>query len=244
MNCILPDWPAPPRIRAAVTLRQEGVSKGRYASFNLANHVGDAPVCVERNRSILKEYLGRNLQPVWLQQVHGITVVDAGSCETGFAADASVVFDDKAICAVLTADCLPVMFCDQSGSRAGVAHAGWRGLAAGVLEATVQALNCPPAELMAWLGPAIGPNSFEVGEDVRSSFIRYSAECIGAFRSNGAGDHWLADLYQLARLRLQAMGVEHIYGGGFCTFTDQQRFYSYRRDKDTGRMASLIWLAD
>jgi YfiH family protein len=176
-----------------------------------------------------------------LNQVHGDTVVDAANSGERPCADASFTDQPRVVCAVLTADCLPVLFCDSGGTRVAAAHAGWRGLAAGVLESAVRALNTEPGRLMAWLGPAIGPGAFEVGGEVRQVFVEQHAEAAGAFLPRPQG-RWLADLYQLARIRLLASGVTAVYGGGYCTVTDRQRFYSYRRDGVTGRMASLIWL--
>lgn len=241
-----PDWPAPPRVRAVVTTRQGGVSRPPYDSFNLATHVGDDPAAVAQNRVVLREALALPAEPLWLEQVHGVAVarLDAmGEISSPPQADACTIGRMGQVCAVLTADCLPVLFCDRAGTRIAAAHAGWRGLAAGVLEATVAAIGVPAADLMAWLGPAIGPAAFEVGEEVRQVFMERHPMAAEAFRPNRPG-HWLADIYRLARIRLAAAGVEAVYGGGLCTFSDAARFYSYRRDGATGRMASLIWLED
>jgi YfiH family protein len=239
---IYPDWPASPRVHAVSTTRRGGVSSGPYTAFNLADHVGDDPEAVRNNRSALRQSLGLTDEPAWLSQVHGNRVVDAATIHMPVKADASFSGRAATVCAVLTADCLPVLFCDRQATRVAAAHAGWRGLAAGVLENAVRALGIPPSELMAWLGPAIGSQAFEVGDEVYRAFIEQHQQAVDAFtvRSNG---HWLADLYQLARIRLQVVGVTAIYGGDFCTYTERERFYSYRRDGITGRMASLIWLS-
>jgi YfiH family protein len=238
---IVPDWPAPPRVRALVTTRQGGVGNGNFASFNLAEHVGDNPEVVASNRKILRQHLPND--PLWLEQVHGIRCVDAASVQPGEAADACVAHAPKQLCVVMTADCLPVLLCDKTGSAVGIAHAGWRGLAGGVIESTVAAMACPPSRLLAWLGPAIGPQAFEVGDDVRAAFVAVDAAATEAFAPHKGGK-WHCDLYRLARQRLNACGVSEIGGGGFCTFSEADRFYSYRRDRQTGRMASLIWLDD
>lgn len=238
---ITPEWPVPPSVRAAVTTRAAGVSAGPYASLNLALHVGDDPAAVAGNRRRVREALELPSEPHWLEQVHGATVAMPGGDECG-GADAAVAFDRGRVCAVLVADCLPVFLASRSGDRVGLAHAGWRGLAGGVVEATVTALAADPAELVAWLGPAIGPGAFEVGAEVRAAFVASQAGAAGAF-SPGRGGRFLADLPALARGRLAACGVEEVHGGGHCTFSDPVRFYSYRRDGRTGRMAALLWLA-
>lgn len=235
------EWPAPPRVRALTTVRSGGVSLPPFASFNLADHVGDDPVAVARNRELLRESLNLPAEPAWLVQVHGTSVVDAARAAPGTRADGSFAERAGIVCAVLTADCLPIFLCDDSGGRAGILHAGWRGLAAGIAERGVDAMAMPPATLMAWLGPAIGPDAFEVGAEVRAEFVAGDAAAAAMFIPNGNG-RFLADLYGLARLRLRAAGVDRIYGGGLCTVADQNRFFSYRRDGQCGRMASLIWL--
>ncbi len=236
-----PDWPASARICAGTSGRAGGVSRGAYASLNLATHVGDDPAAVAENRRRLRLDLALPSEPHWLEQVHGCAVVTAAPAEEECQADASVATLPGQVCAVLTADCLPVLFCDRAASRVAAAHAGWRGLRAGVLEQTVARLG-EPAELMAWLGPAIGPQAFEVGEEVRTAFVEQQPAAAAAFVPSPAG-RWLADLYLLARQRLAAVGVTAVYGGHWCTHGDAERFYSYRRDGTTGRMASLIWLA-
>lgn len=240
-DLILPPWPAPPAVGAAATTRRGGVSQGPFASLNLGGSGGDDPAAVAENRRRLAAALELPAAPAWLRQVHGDRVVEAG-CGERPEADAAVAFGPERVCVVLTADCLPVLFCDRAGSRVAAAHAGWRGLAAGVLEATVARLDCPPGALLAWLGPAIGPEVFEVGGEVRATFLAQDPGAAGCFRPSPAG-RWLADLYALARRRLAAAGVTAVYGGGFCTLSEPGRFYSYRRDgQASGRMASLIWL--
>ena len=237
-NWLLPDWPAPARVRACVTTRQGGVSAAPFDSFNLGDHVGDDPAAVACNRQHLRDTLG--CQPIWLEQVHSCVAVKAlpGVCAT---ADASWSETPGEACAVLTADCLPVLFCDRAASRVAVAHAGWRGLAGGVLEATLEALAIRTEDVLVWLGPAIGPAAFEVGGEVREAFVAQHPAAAAAFVPSRNEGRFMADLYQLARIRLAAVGVEAVYGGGLCTFSDP-RFYSYRRASRTGRFASLIWL--
>lgn len=236
---IVPGWPAPANVRALTTTRAGGVSVGRYASLNLGDHVGDDPAAVAQNRAVLRASLPA--EPLWLNQVHGIAVARVGEATGVPEADAAVAREPGAVCAVMTADCLPVLLCDRRGTVVGAAHAGWRGLAAGVIEATVAAMAIDPAGLMAWLGPAIGPQAFEVGDEVRETFMQHDPAAGQAFAPHGEGK-WLADIYLLARQRLAALGVTDVFGGDFCTFSDSARFYSYRRDGATGRMATLIWL--
>ena len=233
----IPDWPAPPNVRAWVTERG---SAARYGALNLATHVGDDPSAVAANRRRLRAALGLPAEPSWLEQVHGTRVVDLDRQDAG-QADGAVTTRVGAVCTVMTADCLPVLFCDRAGTRVGVAHAGWRGLLDGVLAAAVAALRLPPAELIAWLGPAIGQGAFEVGPEVRDAFVVRSAGAERRFARNPRG-RWQADLYGLARDALSAAGVEAIHGGGFCTFTEAERFFSHRREAPCGRMATLIWL--
>ncbi|TBU97787.1 peptidoglycan editing factor PgeF [Stutzerimonas kirkiae] len=235
---IAPDWPAPVGVRACVTTREGGVSAAPFDAFNLGEHVGDEAAAVAWNRRYLAQALG--CRPAWLSQVHSTRVVEASPGQVA-EADASWSAEPGVASVVLTADCLPVLFCDRAGSRVASAHAGWRGLAAGVLEATVAAMACDPGQLLAWLGPAIGPAAFEVGEEVRDAFVSQHAQASDAFSpSLNAGRH-MADLYRLARIRLAACGVLAVSGGGFCTYSDP-RFYSYRRHSSTGRFASLVWL--
>lgn len=247
---ILPDWPAPPNVRALVTTRDGGVSQAPYDSLNVAFHVGDdAPAVVENRRRLFATLneIAPCGPPQWLQQVHGTVVIEAFNEPKKRAqlvpdADAVTTTQRGLPCVVMTADCLPVFFCNQSGTRVAVAHAGWRGLCHGVLENTLARFE-NPAEVLCWLGPAIGPDAFEVGEDVRDAFLRADPAAASAFRSGDAPGKYLADLYELARQRLTRAGVGMINGGGLCTFRDEQRFYSYRRNSRTGRMASVIWLA-
>ncbi len=241
LTFISPDWPAPTNVRAFSTTRAGGVSRGPYASFNLGDHVGDDPAAVARNRELLRAALQLPAEPVWLRQVHGTRVIDAAQEDAHGEADGAWSAQPGAVCAVLTADCLPVVLCDRTGTRVAALHAGWRGLAAGVIEQGVRALGGAPDELLAWLGPAIGPRAFEVGPEVRTAFVSHDAAAAGAFAPGGDG-RYLADLYALARLRLGALGVTGIHGGGFCTVTDRERFFSFRRDGSCGRMATLIWL--
>ncbi len=238
--CIIPDWPAPANVKALQTTRKGGASAAPYASFNLGSHVGDNPLLVNRNRMLLAHLMPS--EPVWLNQVHGVAVADAGHAGCLPQADASISAHPGAVCVVMTADCLPVLLCDDKGSVVGAAHAGWRGLCDGVIEQTVHAMQVPAATLMAWLGPAIGPAAFEVGAEVRAAFIAKQPQAAAAFVP-GAEGKWMADIYQLARLRLNALGITRIYGGELCTFSDAQRFYSYRRDGATGRMGTFIWLS-
>ncbi|WP_136248742.1 peptidoglycan editing factor PgeF [Halomonas borealis] len=239
---IRPDWPAPASVAACVTTRETGPSQGRFAAFNPAQHVGDNSAHVGLCRRQLHKEIGDARPLLWLDQSHGARV-QSEYVEAPPEADASVAFDRGHACVVLTADCLPVFFCDQDGRRVGVAHAGWRGLAGGVLEATVAAMGAPPESLMAWLGPAISNAQFEVGREVREAFVAVQPEAAEAFvPSPYRLGHYMGDLYKLARLRLERLGLAHISGGHFCTACES-RFYSYRRDDGvTGRMASMIWL--
>jgi YfiH family protein len=242
MQLLRPDWAAPPSVKAVSTTRQGGVSQGVHASLNLAGHVGDDPRSVQSNRQRLLEQAGIPAEPVWLNQVHGTTVITVDeSSSASFAADATVTFGPRAVCVVMTADCLPVLLCDEGGTVVAAAHAGWRGLASGVLEAVVASMNRPGERLMAWLGPAIGREHFEVGPEVRARFCEAAPEAARAFRSSPGG-RWLADLALLAQQRLNALGIRRVTGGEYCTVADSDRFFSYRRDGVTGRMASLIWL--
>ena len=238
---IVPDWPAPVTVRAVSTTRQGGVSPPPYASFNLAEHVGDDPAHIAENRRRLMALAGLPAEPAWLEQVHGTAVVAAETVLTPVAADAAFTRAPGRPCVVMTADCLPVLLCDRAGTVVAAAHAGWRGLASGVIAATVARMGTPPMELLAWLGPAIGPKAFEVGEDVRAAFLAQDAGNAGGFRPSPAG-RWLADLYALARRQLRGLGVSAVYGGKYCTFSEPERFFSYRRQNRTGRMATLIWL--
>lgn len=243
MNWIKPDWQLPPGVGAAVTLRTGGVSHGNYASLNPASHVEDDPEHVVHNRQIVREMLNLPAEPAWLQQVHGVDVVKADQIGDSLPqADASYTDQVGVVCAVLTADCLPILFCADDGNKIAAAHAGWRGLQAGIIEQTLRAMACD--NVTVWLGPAIGPEQFEVGDDVRDAFVSNLPQHASAFKSHGPGK-WLADIYLLARQQLGALGIVQIHGGGLCTVADTRRFYSYRRDGAvTGRMASLIWRTD
>jgi polyphenol oxidase len=309
---IAPDWPAPPGVRAAFTLRTGGVSAAPYDSLNMGAAIGDTPEAVAENRRLVREALRMPAEPVWLEQVHGTHVVALGGAaalaggrgaagheeaavpgrrdaagreETAAAGgraaagrrgaavaggwdagvggganvtagdggagvgahgvaprgDASVAWGPGRVCAIRVADCMPVLFAAQDGSVVGAAHAGWRGLAGGVLEATVERMGVPPPQLIAWMGPAIGQANFEVGQDVRLAFTGADPEAAMAFLPNARG-RWQCDLYALARRRLGELGVAHVYGGGWCTFADSGRFFSYRRSSQCGRMAALIWM--
>ena len=237
---IIPDWPAPSWVRAVQTTRTGGVSTGPYASFNLAAHVEDDSAAVKENRRRLVEALNLPAQPCWLTQVHGTGIVDADRAPPGQEGDGSVSRAAGAVCAVLTADCLPVLLCDRAGTCVAAVHAGWRGLADGVITAAVDAIGQPGSQLLAWLGPAIGPQAFEVGDEVRTAFVARDVAAEAAFTP--VRDRWHADLYRLAHQQLASLGITEVSGGEWCTFEDSARFYSYRRDHRTGRMASLIWL--
>ena len=236
---VRPDWPAPANVHAFTTTRHGGSSHGPWNSLNLGGNCGDNPLHVKKNRNALSTLLPS--EPRWLNQVHGTNVVSWDKADgPGTEADAIISSQPGQVCAVLTADCLPVLFCNQAGTHIAAAHAGWRGLAAGVLEATVMAMECEPADLIAWLGPAIGPQAFEVGTDVYDAFINLNRENATAFKPHH--DRWIADLYQLARYTLTRVGIKQVFGGDYCTFTKTEKFFSYRRDGVTGRMASLVWL--
>lgn len=240
---LIPDWPAPAHVRAALTLRAGGVSSGPYATLNLGEGVGDDPQRVGENRRRLRAALDLECEPGWLKQVHGTRVVQLTAAGNGRApeADASYTTEPGVACVILTADCLPVLMCDEAGTVVAAAHAGWRGLAAGVLEATVRTLPVPPQRLMAWMGTAIGPSSFEVGGEVREAFVTQDAETAACFKPIDTDGKFFADLYGLARRCLQAAGVRNIFGGDGCTYRGEDRFFSYRRDGATGRQAALVW---
>jgi YfiH family protein len=244
LEMLRPDWPAPPQVRAAVTLRTGGVSRPPFDSLNLAAHVGDDPEAVAENRARVRRALELPREPLWLTQVHGIEVVTLARSAPANAhaptADAAITREAGEVCAIGIADCLPVLFAARDGSVVGAAHAGWRGLAGGVLEATVRALETEPGQLLAWLGPASGPEHFEVGPEVRAAFLEGDPHAERAFVPNSRG-RWQCDLYALARARLEALGVTATYGGGWCTFADPRRFFSFRRTGRCGRMTALIW---
>ncbi len=242
LDFIQPNWPAPANVKSLQTTRVGGFSVGPYSSLNLGAHVGDNQVFVEHNRQLLAPYLPSS--PVWINQVHGIGVINAASSSSLQDADASYSKLANVVCATMTADCLPVLLCDTKGTVVSAVHAGWRGLCDGVIEAAVHEMAVPASEVLAWLGPAIGPQSFEVGDDVRTQFITIDPSASLAFKPHS--DKWLCDIYLLAKQRLQSIGVSQIYGATinieFCTYSEVDRFYSFRRDNVTGRMASLIWL--
>lgn len=241
---LIAEWPTPATVSTLITTREGGVSQPPYASLNLGLHVGDDPQAVAANRAILREHLPA--EPVWLEQVHGVTVIEADCLGTGPTAtpptaDASISRTPGVVCTVMTADCLPVLLTDVAGTVVGAAHAGWRGLCGGVLEATVKAMDVPGDQIIAWLGPAIGPEAFEVGAEVRDAFLEHDQLAERAFTPITRGKY-LADIYQLAKQRLSQVGVMRVFGGNFCTVIERERFYSYRRDHTTGRMASCIWI--
>lgn len=238
---LVPEWSASRRIRVVSTLRGGGLSAGPYQSLNLASHVGDDAGSVAGNRRRLRDAAQLPAEPLWLDQVHGTTVVRNDGQDAPPRADAAFATRPGRVCAVLTADCLPVVLADRAGTCIAVAHAGWRGLAAGVVEATVAALDRNPRELLAWLGPAIGPAAFEVGADVREAFLRRSPRMADCFEPDARG-RFRADLYGLARLVLAGAGLVEVHGGGRCTVGEPAHFFSFRRDRSTGRMATLAWL--
>lgn len=245
MQFITPTWPAPKNIFAYSTTRQQGTSHHPYSSFNLALHVGDEPNQVMNNRRLLAERLKLPSEPIWLNQVHSNKVITIDRVKIDTQADASVTRLPDTVCAVMTADCLPILICNRSGTLVAAIHAGWRGLASGIIENTLDTMTASPSDLMAWLGPAIGPDVFEVSADVVDTFTTYDKQAINAFRSKPeTKDKWLANIYLLATQRLNSLGLTAIYGGSHCTFSDPKNFYSYRRDLGiTGRMATLIWLS-
>ena len=239
LQFIYPDWPAPAAVKAVVTTRRGGISQAPYDSFNLGDHVGDQPEAVNQNRKMLKQALALLHEPYWLEQVHGCDVVRCDASQR--RADAVMADQPGQVCAVLTADCLPVLLCNRAGTKVAAVHAGWRGLASGVIENAVTAMDTPADQLLAWMGPAIGPEQFEVGDEVRDAFVSFDEKAADAFVANRPG-HWMADIYQLARLRMETLNLGFVGGGEYCTVTDSERFYSYRRDGVTGRMAALIWI--
>lgn len=255
MNLITPTWPAPSNIKAFTTTREGGVSAGMFGQFNLSAQAGEAIDIVEKNRALLKAQLALPAEPIWLTQVHGTQVVCADSMQqlqhttqaedtlatnTAHTADASFSQQPNTVCAILTADCLPLLLCNTAGTRIAAIHAGWRGLAAGIIETTLATL--PTDKWLVWLGPAIGPRAFEIGEDARTLLLRDNPSDTIALTARAEKGKWLADLYQLARLRLNRLGINQVYGGDYCTYTQNTLFYSYRKQHPTGRMASLIWM--
>lgn len=242
VSVIKPNWPAPTNVHAYTTMRQGGYSQASFAGLNLSTAVDDDDKAVARNRELLQTKLELPKTPIWLQQTHATTVVDLGKSRRKHPiADASFSRRKNVVCGVLTADCLPILLCNHQGNCVAAIHAGWRGLAAGIIEATLDTLKLSAEETLAWLGPAIGATAFEVGSEVYSAFIDQDPQTEAAFKPL-TKDKWLADIYHLARLKLAQNDVTHIYGGDYCTYTESDKFYSYRRDgANTGRMASLIW---
>ncbi len=239
-HCIVPDWPAPENVKTLQTTRHGGISAAPYDTLNLGMHVGDAPHAVAHNRQLLAPLMPS--EPVWLEQVHGTVVANADAAECRVQADACIARHRGSVCVVMTADCLPVLLCDDAGTVVGAVHAGWKGLAAGVIEATVKAMNVEPQKLMAWFGPAIGPEAFEVGAEVRAAFVEQQAQAADAFTAHGDQGKYHADIYLLARQRLNALGITRIHGSNYCTYHQRDKFFSYRRDGVTGRMGTFIWL--
>lgn len=236
---LVPEWPAPARVRAFVTTRAGGVSGGEYASMNLGTRSGDDTGSVARNRAIVRAELPS--EPRWMAQVHGATVADLDRPADAITADAATTAVPGRVGVVLTADCMPLFLADMQGRRVGVAHAGWRGMAAGVIENTVRALDADPRRVVAWMGPTIGREAFEVGPEVREAFMAVDARAAEAFAAHKPGKY-LADLYALARQRLARAGVNEVHGGGFCTLREADRFFSYRREQKSGRMGAFIWM--
>jgi len=241
LEFIVPDWSAPTNIKCVTTTRTGGLSKNEYQSFNLGGHVKDSMALVKQNRQLLQQQLSLPSEPVWLNQVHGTQVLELDNAtESNITADAAYTHKTGVVCAVLTADCLPVVFCDAKGQHIAVAHAGWRGLLHGVIENTLQALPVANEEVLCWLGPAIGPRVFEVGEEVLEQFLNKDEIHENAFKPQ-TNEKYLANIYQLAINVLTKNGVHRIYGGDYCTYAESEKFYSYRRDGETGRMATLVW---
>lgn len=240
-HLIYPDWPAPANVHAVSTTRLGGCSQDRFTSLNLGFHTQDDAKAVRANRERLYQTLELSEEPAWLTQIHGNRVVDVANMEPETRADAALARQSGKACVVMTADCLPILLCDHNGQCVAAVHAGWRGLASEIIPATITAMNIPGEQLMAWLGPAIGPEAFEVGDEVREQFISLDSKNQYYFKPS-PNKRWLADIYALARHQLQTLSVMSIYGGGYCTVRDAERFYSYRRDGSSGRMASLIWL--
>ena len=244
-HCLRPDWPAPPHVFACSTYRHQGKSQEPFHSWNLATHVGDDPEAVADNRKLLTERLALPAEPVWLDQVHGnhIIKLTSPSVDDIPRADGSYSRVTGSVCAVLTADCLPVLITDREGTQVAAVHAGWRGLAAGVIQQAIGLFDCPREEILVWLGPAIGPQAFEVGEEVRSVFVEQLTACETSFIAQG-DKKFLANIYQIARQLLESIKVTAVFGGDRCTYSESDAFFSYRRQQQTGRMASLIWMED
>ena len=242
-NWIVPDWPAPKNIIAISTTRNGGYSLSPYEQLNLGLHVGDDVDLVLKNRQLITDSAQLPEAPRWLEQTHSTDVLTSQNWQTDSVADAMVSQYSHHVCTIMTADCLPILLCDQQGTMVAAIHAGWRGLQAGIIEKTIAHFSCPPSEIMAWFGPAIGPSQFEVGEDVYQQFVGCDPQASSAFQSTDE-QHYLANIYHLAKQRLNSNGISAIYGGQFCAVSASQQFFSYRREGVTGRMATMIWLAD
>ncbi|KMK51713.1 laccase [[Actinobacillus] muris] len=246
MEFILPNWSVPAHIHALTTTRSGGVSQAPFESLNLGDHVNDDPLAVRQNRALLQNALKLPTPPVYLTQTHSTQVLTL-PLQTGQSLEADAVYTDQPnqVCLVMTADCLPALFCSEDGTEIAAAHAGWRGLCYGVLEATAAKFRCPPHQIKVWLGPAIGATAFQVGQDVIDQFCAVDPQANSAFvLDQRASGKFLGDLYQIARQRLQRLGIMQISGGDYCTYTDSKRFFSYRRENMTGRMATLIWRSE
>jgi purine-nucleoside/S-methyl-5'-thioadenosine phosphorylase / adenosine deaminase len=242
-DLIIPNWPAPNNIKAVSTTRHSGFSLAPYAQLNLGSHVGDDPQLVDQNREYITQSANLPEEPRWLEQIHGTTIINSQHWQQDIKADAIFSLQVSHVCAVMTADCLPILLCNQQGNIVAAIHAGWRGLAAGIIEKIIQTFSCDPSEIMVWLGPAIGPTQFEVGPEVYDLFVANDPTSSEAFKIKDP-QHYLADIYLLARQRLQKNNVHKVFGGDFCTVSEKERFFSYRRDGITGRMASMIWITD
>ena len=243
MNAIYPDWQAPKNIKALMTVRTGGVSLPPFDSFNLGDHVCDDPKAVQQNRSLLVDKFDLPHPPLFLTQTHSTKVIELPFTGSNVEADAVYTQQANQVCLVMTADCLPVLFFNKEGTEVAAAHAGWRGLCDGILEETVAKFKCPTSDIIAWLGPAIGPTAFQVGEEIIEQFCAFDSNAKLAFTPDlTTSGKFLGNLYQLATQRLNKLGITEISGGGHCTYTEQDKFFSYRRDKKTGRMASLIWI--
>ena len=242
-NWIVPDWPAPKNIKAISTTRNGGYSLAPYKQLNLGLHVGDDVDLVLKNRQLITDSAQLPEAPRWLEQTHSTNVLTSQNWQTDSVADAMVSQHSDHVCTVMTADCLPILLCDQQGTMVAAIHAGWRGLQAGIIENTIKHFSCPAAEIMAWFGPAIGPSQFEVGEEVYQQFVCSAPQASSAFQPTDE-QHYLANIYLLAKQRLNSNGISAIYGGQLCTVSDSQQFFSYRREGVTGRMATMIWLTD
>lgn len=241
---VQPDWPAPPNVKALQTTRLGGISQAPYDTLNLGDHVQDNPIHVAQNRQLLSDFVPS--EPVWLNQVHGTRVIDAAQSSCIESADAAFTQRKEVVCVTMTADCLPVLVCDTQGTMVAAIHAGWRSLCDGVIEQTIQTMlaqrpDLAPTQLMAWLGPAIGPQAFEVGEEVRAQFIANDSRATSAFVARG--DKWLGNLPMIARQRLNTLNIDAVFGGHECTYSNSEKYFSFRRDGMTGRMATLIWLS-